>query len=132
HYTDDWSDGAVRRFMRKVGVENIPDLFDLREADRIGNGTRMGLPEPIKKLQDRIDAIIEAENAITVRDLKINGHIIMDRFGLKPGPVIGRILHDLLEMVLDNPEMNEEEILIQKAEEIYQSLKDEAEGKFSS
>jgi hypothetical protein len=56
----------------------------------------------------------------------------MDRFGLKPGPVIGRILHDLLEMVLDNPEMNEEEILIQKAEEIYQSLKDEAEGKFSS
>jgi len=132
HYTDDWSDGAVRRFMRKVGVENIPDLFDLREADRIGNGTRMGLPEPIKKLQDRIDAIIEAENAITVRDLKINGHIIMDRFGLKPGPVIGRILHDLLEMVLDNPEMNEEEILIQKAEEIYQSLKDEAEGKLSS
>jgi len=128
HYTDDWSDGAVRRFMRKVGVENIPDLFELREADRIGNGTRTGLPEPIKKLQERIDAVIEAENAITVRDLKINGNIIMDKFDLKPGPLIGRILHDLLEMVLDEPEMNREDILVEKADEIFLSLKNEAEG----
>lgn len=127
HYTDDWSDGAVRRFMRKVGVENIPDLFELREADRIGNGTRTGLPEPIKKLQERIDAVIEAENAITVRDLKINGNIIMDKFDLKPGPLIGRILHDLLEMVLDEPEMNREDILVEKADEIFRSLKNEAE-----
>jgi poly(A) polymerase/tRNA nucleotidyltransferase (CCA-adding enzyme) len=128
HYTDDWSDGAVRRFMRKVGVENISNLFELREADRIGNGTRTGLPEPIKKLQERIDSVIEAENAITVRDLRINGNIIMEKFVLKPGPLIGRILHDLLEMVLDEPEMNSEEILIEKAEEIYRLLKNEAEG----
>lgn len=128
HYTDDWSDGAVRRFMRKVGVENIPDLFELREADRIGNGTRTGLPEPIKKLQERIDAVIEAENAITVRDLHINGNIIMEKFDLKPGPVIGRILHDLLEIVLDEPEMNRGDILLEKAEEIYTALKNEAEG----
>ncbi len=128
HYTDDWSDGAVRRFMRKVGVENIPDLFELREADRIGNGTRTGLPEPIKKLQERIDAVIEAENAITVRDLRINGNIIMEKFDLKPGPLVGRILHELLEMVLDEPEMNKENLLIEKAEEIYSNLKNEAEG----
>lgn len=128
HYTDDWSDGAVRRFMRKVGVENIPDLFELREADRIGNGTRTGLPEPIKKLQERIDAVIEAENAITVRDLRINGNIIMEKFDLKPGPLIGRILHDLLELVLDEPDMNREDLLLEKSEEIYMLLKNEAEG----
>lgn len=128
HYTDDWSDGAVRRFMRKVGVENIPDLFILREADRIGNGSRFGLPEPIMKLQGRIERVIEAENAITVRDLNIDGNIIMDRFGLKPGPVIGRILHELLELVLDTPEMNTDEILLQKAGEIYNNLKDHAEA----
>ncbi|HOP62238.1 MAG TPA: CCA tRNA nucleotidyltransferase [Spirochaetota bacterium] len=128
HYTDDWSDGAVRRFMRKVGVENISDLFELREADRIGNGTRTGLPEPIKKLQERIDAVIEAENAITVRDLNINGNIIMEKFNLQPGPLIGRILHDLLEMVLDEPEMNSDDILLKKAEEIFTELKNEAQG----
>ena len=128
HYTDDWSDGAVRRFMRKVGVENIPDLFMLREADRIGNGTRIGLPEPVKKLQERIDRVIEAENAITVRDLNINGNIIMEHFGLGPGPIIGRILHELLELVLDDPDMNTFGILISKAEEIYTSLKNQNQG----
>jgi len=125
HYTDDWSDGAVRRFMRKVGVENIPELFVLREADRIGNGSRSGLPEPIMKLQKRIDRIIEAENAITVKDLNIDGNILMSKFDLKPGPVIGKILHELLEIVLDHPEMNTDEILLEKSAEIYNVLKEQ-------
>jgi len=128
HYTDDWSDGAVRRFMRKVGVENIPDLFVLREADRIGNGSRSGLPEPIMKLQRRIEKVIEAENAITVRDLNIDGNILMEKFGLKPGPIIGKILHELLEIVLDHPDMNTDEILAEKSVEIYNTLKNESQG----
>jgi poly(A) polymerase/tRNA nucleotidyltransferase (CCA-adding enzyme) len=123
HYTNEWTDGAVRRFMRKVGVENLPDLFTLREADRSGNGSRFGIPEPIKKLQERIEQIIEAENAITVTDLDINGNIIMDAFDLKPGPVIGNILKELLELVLDNPEINDRDILLQEAAEIYERLK---------
>ncbi len=47
HYTDEWTDGAVRRFMRKVGMENLEELFLLRRADREGNGMRGGLPAPI-------------------------------------------------------------------------------------
>jgi poly(A) polymerase/tRNA nucleotidyltransferase (CCA-adding enzyme) len=125
HYTDDWSDGAVRRFMRKVGVEHIPELFMLREADRVGNGSRSGLPEPVMKLQERINRIIEAENAITVKDLEINGNIIMDRFNLTPGPIIGKILHELLELVLDNPEMNTGDILLEKTAEIYNGLENQ-------
>jgi len=128
HYTDDWSDGAVRRFMRKVGVDNIPDLFALREADRIGNGSRTGLPEPISKLKTRIACIIEAENAITVRDLNIDGNILMNRFDLNPGPIIGKILHELLEIVLDHPDMNTEEILLEKSAGIYESLKEQGQG----
>lgn len=128
HYTDDWSDGAVRRFMRKVGVENIPDLFVLREADRVGNGSRSGLPEPIMILKQRIAKVIEAENAITVRDLNIDGNILMEKFDLKPGPVIGKILHELLEIVLDHPELNTCEMLLEKSAEIYESLKNESQG----
>ena len=118
HYTDEWTDGAVRRFMRKVGVDNLEDLFSLRLADRKGNGSREGMPKPIIKLQKRIEKIIEEENAITVRDLEINGNIIMKTFDLKSGPQIGKILNDLLEIVLDNPEMNSEETLLEMATEI--------------
>ncbi len=122
HYTDEWSDGAVRRFMRKVGVENIDDLFELRIADRVGNGSREGLPQPIHYLRKRIEKIIDEENAITVRDLKINGNILMNSFDLKPGPVIGKVLNELLEMVLDEPERNEGDLLLDKASEVLKSF----------
>jgi len=128
HYTDEWTDGAVRRFMRKVGIENLDDLLTLREADRVGNGSRSGLPAPIMVLQKKIEKVIEAENAITVRDLNINGNILMKEFSLEPGPVIGRILNELLELVLDDPDMNSSEILLSKAEEIVKGL-DEADLK---
>jgi poly(A) polymerase/tRNA nucleotidyltransferase (CCA-adding enzyme) len=85
HYTEDWSDGAVRRVMRKVGLENIDDLVELRMADRRGNGSRDGLPAPILRLRDRMKKVIEDENAITVKDLNINGHDLMQGFHVKPG-----------------------------------------------
>jgi tRNA nucleotidyltransferase (CCA-adding enzyme) len=118
HYTDEWTDGAVRRFIRKVGLDNISNLFTLRMADRKGNGARKGLPAPIERLKKRIDAVIEQENAFSVRDLVINGNDIMKEFDLRPGPIIGKILDELLEMVLDNPELNEREKLIEKAREM--------------
>jgi tRNA nucleotidyltransferase (CCA-adding enzyme) len=122
HYTGEWTDGAVRRFMRKVGVENLEDLFSLRSADSKGNGMRKGVPSaaPIGKLKKRIEKIIEDENAITVKDLDINGYVIMEVFGVKPGPIIGKILNELLETILDFPEMNTREILLTKAREIYE------------
>ncbi len=122
HYTEEWTDGAVRRFMRKVGVENLDDIFLLRLADRKGNGSRNGLPEPIKRLKKRIDKIIEEENAISLKDLDINGNIVMERYGLKPGPVIGKILNELLEAVLDDPEKNEREILLALADQIIERI----------
>jgi poly(A) polymerase/tRNA nucleotidyltransferase (CCA-adding enzyme) len=118
HYTDEWTDGAVRRFIRKVGLDNIENLFTLRMADRKGNGARKGLPAPIERLKKRIDNVIEQENAFSVRDLEINGNIIMEEFNLKPGPIIGKILNELLEMVLDNPELNERDKLIAKTREM--------------
>lgn len=123
HYTPEWTDGAVRRFMRKVGVENLEDLFMLREADRKGTGYRDGLPGQIRELKKRIQKVIEDENALKVTDLDINGYVVMEEFGLKPGPMVGKILHHLLELVLDNPELNKREILIEKAREFFASIK---------
>jgi poly(A) polymerase/tRNA nucleotidyltransferase (CCA-adding enzyme) len=126
HYTDEWTDGAVRRFIRKVGLDNINDLFILRMADRKGNGARKGLPAPIERLKSRIDRVIEEENAFSVRDLDIDGNVIMQEFGLRPGPIIGKVLNELLEAVLDNPEMNTRDRLVTLAREVLQKNKTEA------
>lgn len=122
HYTDEWTDGAVRRFIRKVGLGNIENLFILRMADRKGNGARKGLPAPIERLKRRIDHVIEQENAFSVRDLNINGTILMEECGLEPGPIIGKILNELLEIVLDNPDLNERESLISLSKKILEQL----------
>jgi len=115
HYTNLWTDGAVRRFMRKVGLENLEALFELRRADRIGNGLKQGNSRAVQTLKQRIGRILEAENAITVKDLAVNGHDVMNEFDLKPGPIIGKILQHLLEEILDDPDKNERDILLRIA-----------------
>jgi len=122
HYTSQWTDGAVRRFMRKVGVDNLDSLFELRKADRIGNGLKRGESRSVENLKVRIEKVIEAQNAITVKDLAVNGHDIMNAFDLNPGPCIGRILEHLLEVILDDPEKNERKSLLTLARAFYETI----------
>jgi poly(A) polymerase/tRNA nucleotidyltransferase (CCA-adding enzyme) len=123
HYTSQWTDGAVRRFMRKVGLENIDSLFELRRADRIGNGLKRGESGSVGNLRNRINRVIEAENAITVKDLAVDGYDIMSELGLQPGPVVGRILRELLEQILDDPSKNTRETLLTVAREVLEAEK---------
>ena len=130
YYTDEWTDGAVRRFIRNVGVENLENLFSLRDADRIGNGMKQGIPEVYLNFKERIKKILEIDNAFKIKDLNINGNIIMDELFLNPGPIIGEILNYLLENVLDNQSYNQKEILIEKAKEYYTKKKDYSEKNY--
>lgn len=123
HYTSQWTDGAVRRFIRKVGLENLNPLFELRKADRIGNGLKSGESRAVANLRKRIEKILEEENAITVRDLAVDGNDIMREFDLKPGPIIGEVLGHLLEEILDDPDKNDYHTLVSIAAEY---LKDRA------
>ena len=68
YYQDEWTDGAVRRFMRAIGVENIRPLLRLREADRLGSGNRKDREsKAIPKLLARIDKIIEEKMLLRLR-----------------------------------------------------------------
>ncbi|MBN1897183.1 MAG: HD domain-containing protein [Spirochaetes bacterium] len=110
-YTEEWTDSAVRRFIRKVGLDLLKDLFLLREADRIGGGIKKGNSYHLKKLQKHIDRILEEENAFSLKDLKVNGHDVMKIKNIPPSSEVGTILNYLLERVLDHPEDNEKETL---------------------
>lgn len=111
-YSSDWSDSAVRRFIRRVGgVGNIPDLFALRAADaeamiKVNDG------QYLTEFKARIDRIIEEEHALDVKDLKVNGTDVMKVLNIPPGPKVGQILGTLLEKVLDDPKLNERETLL--------------------
>jgi len=116
-YQTEWSGSAVRRFIRNVGLENIPALFALRRADNIGSGVRSPKMYALDALWQRVQEEIEAATAFSKRDLKVNGNDIMDALGLQQGPIVGDIIDALFERVLDEPELNEREKLLELAKE---------------
>ena len=109
-YRPEWSDGAVRRWLRRVGPERVGDLFDLRLADAIGNGTRRGFPR-LDAFRARIEHLLAESRALTVVDLAVDGHDVMRELGLAPGPEVRAALERLLDEVLDDPERNTREAL---------------------
>ncbi len=106
------TDAYIRRFLRRVGTENMEDMFALRTGDRIGSGSK-ATSWRLEELKDRIWA--ELHQPLKVTDLAIDGNDLMQAFEIKPGPIIGKVLNDLLEDVLENPDHNTKELLLEKA-----------------
>ena len=113
-YTSDWSDSAVRRFIRRIGIENIDPLFYLRIADM--NATLGHAPDitGLLAFADRINEELEKDNALTLKDLRIDGRRLIE-IGIKPGPGMGKLLDTLLDEVIENPSLNNEEYLEARA-----------------
>jgi tRNA nucleotidyltransferase (CCA-adding enzyme) len=120
HY-DAWSDAAVRRWMKRVGLDRIEDLYALNEADLRAKG-----PEtfdashllPLEALKVHVAKIMAEGAALTTRDLAIDGNVLMKELGIKPGRIIGVILETLLEAVINDPSLNVREKLLEMARKI--------------
>ena len=107
---------GVRRVIRKVGLENIQDLINLRVADRLGSGCPKAIPYKLRHFQYMVEKV--SRDPISAKMLKINGEDIMRELKIPPGPKIGAILDLLLAEVIDNPNKNNSEYLIQRAKEL--------------
>ncbi len=110
------TEAGVRRFIKRVGKENIDDLIKVREADRIGSGVPKARPYRLRHLLFMIDKV--NSDPISVKSLKINGNDLMKELNLKPSKRIGYLLNILLEKVLDNPSLNDKEKLLLEAKKL--------------
>ncbi len=120
-YQTEWTGSAVRRFVRKVGLENIPALFALRRADNIGSGARSPRMYALDALWERVQDEIRAASAFSLRDLAIDGNDVMRELGIPPSPEVGRVLNELFERVTDDPSLNTRERLLELAREVARS-----------
>jgi tRNA nucleotidyltransferase (CCA-adding enzyme) len=123
----DASDAAIRRFIRRIGIEHLDALFALRRADDVGSGLEPDDPA-LAAFRSRIDAEIAAEAALDRSALKIDGTDLIDELGLAPGPRLGRIIDDLVERVIADPALNERPTLLLLAQGMLADMQDEGTG----
>jgi tRNA nucleotidyltransferase (CCA-adding enzyme) len=115
-YRPEWSDATVRRLVRRVGEEALPDLLELKRADAAGKGPEGG-PEDLDELRARVDRVLAEGHALHVGDLAVDGADVMRVLGVEPGPRVGAVLEALLDEALEDPAGNTRERLLARLEE---------------
>jgi len=109
------SEAGVRRFIARVGVENIDEILNVREADRVGSKVPKAFPYKLRHLLFMIDKV--RHDPVHPKMLAVKGDEIMQLLNIPAGPRIGDMLFVLLEEVLDDPSKNNKEYLEEKVKE---------------
>lgn len=115
---------SVRKAASKIGSEDMACLFLVQKADIMAQSRwkREEKLSSLEKMEDIYWQIIKEKQCLYIKDLKVNGKDLME-LGIPKGPMVGKILKELLEFVLDDEKNNEKDILLKKAGEL-KSLKD--------
>ena len=123
HYETNWSEAAVRRFIIRAKPECMEDLYDLRMADMYGMynepvdirySARIQL---LLELKERVHSELEKKTTLSLKSLAVNGRDLMAA-GIPAGKELGRILNELLECVIEDPEMNDKARLLEVAKRL--------------
>lgn len=107
---------TVRRAMNKLGQGMLPKLLKVKRADVMAQSDYLR-EEKLRSLDNLkiiYDNIVAEGQCVTIADLAVNGRDMME-LGVKPGPEIGEILGKLLDAVIDDPSLNEKDILTEMA-----------------
>ena len=114
----DWrlepSQRAVRRAVNRIGRELFPLFLKVQTADTMAQSERWR-KEKLERIQE-VDAvyqeILEASQCVELRELAVTGRDLI-AIGLQPGPGIGELLNAALEQVLEDPQKNTREYLLE-------------------
>jgi hypothetical protein len=117
------TDAAIRRFIRRVKLENINDMMMLRIGDRVGGGSKQ-TSWRLRELQRRIGNVLYTP--MQIKDMPISGHDLMQELKLPSGPQVGKILKKLFEEVLEDSGKNNREYLMQRAAQILEDIQEES------
>lgn len=114
---------TVRRAMNRIGVENMPALFEVKRADTLGQSMyhRQEKLAYVDTFERFFREICAAQQCVQKKDLAISGSDLI-AMGMKPGKEIGAVLNELFERVLDEPELNQRDKLLDMAHNLMTRL----------
>ncbi|NLB73779.1 MAG: HD domain-containing protein [Firmicutes bacterium] len=105
-------DKGIRRLVNLLGLEAIYDLAKVRQADRVALGLEPNPGSNMEAFLRRLEDVLRQGPAFTVNDLAVDGRDVMRILDIPEGPEVGRVLAELLEMVLEEPGLNSRERLL--------------------
>lgn len=109
----------VRRMVSKVGIDYFESLLKLQRADVLGQSSYLQ-DKKLRILKEVTEIYQEVKNnhdCLTIKDLKIDG-VDLIRSGIPAGKRMGIIFEKLLDMVIEEPKLNQRAILLELAKKI--------------
>jgi poly(A) polymerase len=103
--TGEWTDSAVRRYVRDAGPL-LDRLHKLTRSDCTTRNKRKAsaLSRAYDGLEERIAQLKEQEELDAIRP-DLDGNQVMEILGIRPGPAVGQAYKHLLELRLENGPM---------------------------
>lgn len=107
--TGEWTDSAVRRYVRDAG-DQLVRLHKLTRADSTTRNRKraQALQSAYNDLEQRIERLSEEEELAAMRP-DLDGAKIMEVLGIPPGPLVGEAYNFLLGLRLDRGPLDEEQ-----------------------
>lgn len=108
----------IRRAVVRLGLEAYPSIFAIKRADILAQSPYQRLEKLayVDAYEECYDKIRSKRQCLTLKDLAVNGSDLIAE-GLRPGPKIGQALQSLFELVLEEPQYNTRDYLLQKIRE---------------
>ena len=103
--------------MNLIGEDLFPMWMEVQRADSLAQslyrrGEKEARQEGVRKLWEEI---VKEGQCVSLKGLQVNGGDLIAA-GMKPGKKIGLMLEWLLEQVLEKPELNQRDKLLELAE----------------
>lgn len=108
------SEKGARKFLNRVGDQHADDLLTFRHADHNSKGVNATLDTSAQAMQGIVDRVRAKGQPQSIRDLAVNGQDILG-LGIKPGPQVGEVLQHLTDKVIEDPEQNQKQPLLDAA-----------------
>ncbi len=134
------SKANIRRFLKAIGRQNVDDIFILKKAivfskmsenkvspfsevsktsSAIQDSSDIREIKPLlEDVEQEVRAVLKEAPPLSIKELALNGEDLL-KAGIPKGPQIGKILNELLNIVIEKPENNEKEELTRLALEIF-------------
>ena len=104
----------LRKAIVGIGPELFPFLLEVKEADMLAQSDykREEKEQELADIRKVYNKILEAGDCLTLKDLALSGKDLIAQ-GMRPGKELGETLQKLFDYVLENPEKNSKEDLLE-------------------